>query len=60
MHCSCTVHVLFTHYLCTVHETHNHFIHKKNIKNRFHGTIHTFKNYFTKVFLVFSFQFSVK
>ena len=43
---------------CIVHEIYNHFIQKKNIKNGFHGTIHTFKNYFTKVFqfLVFSFQ----
>ena len=29
------------------------------IKNESHGTIHTFKNYFAIVFLVFSFQFSV-
>ena len=29
------------------------------IKNRFHDTIHTFKNYFTTMFSVFSFQFSV-
>ena len=29
------------------------------IKNRFHGTIHTFKNYFTTVFFSFQFQFSV-
>ena len=29
------------------------------IKNEFHSTIHTFKNYFAKVFLVFNFQFSV-
>ena len=27
------------------------------IKNRSHGTIYTFKNYFATVFLVFSFQF---
>ena len=27
------------------------------IKNGFHGTIYTFKNYFTTVFSVFSFQF---
>ena len=27
---------------------------KKKIKNRFHGTIHTFKNYFATVFLVFN------
>ena len=31
----------------------------KNIKNGSHDTIHTFKNYFATVFLVFSFQFSV-
>ena len=29
------------------------------IKNGSHGTIHTFKNYFAIVFLVFSFQFSM-
>ena len=27
------------------------------IKNGFHGIIHTFKNYFATIFLVFSFQF---
>ena len=27
---------------------------KKNFKTRFHSTIHTFKNYFTTVFSVFS------
>ena len=31
----------------------------KNIKNGSHGTIHTFKNYFTTVLSVFSFQFSI-
>ena len=31
----------------------------KNIKNRSHGTIYTFKNYFITVLLVFSFQFSI-
>ena len=30
------------------------------IKNRSHGTIHTFKNYFATVFSVFNFQFSTK
>ena len=29
---------------------------RKNIKNGSHGTIHTFKNYFTTVFSVFSFS----
>ena len=29
---------------------------RKNIKNGSHGTIHTFKNYFITMFLVFSFQ----
>ena len=29
------------------------------IKNRSHGTIHTFKNYFITVFSIFNFQFSV-
>ena len=28
----------------------------KNIKNRFHDTIHIFKNYFTTIFSVFSFN----
>ena len=28
----------------------------KNIKNRSHDTIHTFKNYFITIFLVFSFN----
>ena len=32
------------------------FFNKINIKNESHGTIHTFKNYFATVFLVFSFQ----
>ena len=44
-YCSYTVY----HYLYTVHEL-------KNIKNESHGTIHTFKNYFATVFLVFSFS----
>ena len=43
-----TVHALFI----TVHVL-------KNIKNGSHGTIHTFKNYFTSVLSVFSFQFLV-
>ena len=47
-HCSCTV----QHCSCTVHVL-------KNIKNGFHDTIYTFKNYFATVFSVFSFQFSV-
>ena len=34
------------------------FFTKTFIKNGSHGTIHTFKNYFVTVFLVFSFQFS--
>ena len=37
----------------TVHGTHNHFI-KKKFKNGSFGTIHTFKNYFATLFLVFS------
>ena len=45
VHCSRTVH----HYLHTVHAL-------KNIKNRSHGTIHTFKNYFATVLSVFSFS----
>ena len=31
--------------------------HKSNFKTGFHGTIHTFKNYFTTVFLAKNFQF---
>ena len=31
------------------------FFKKNNFKNGSHGTIHTFKNYFGTVFLVFSF-----
>jgi len=34
------------------------FFYKNNFKTRSHGTIHTFKNYFTTVFSVFNFQFS--
>ena len=50
-YCLYTVHALFMRSTTTLFR-------KKNIKNGFHGTIHTFKNYFTKVFqfLVFSFQ----
>ena len=47
-----TVYALFTHCAYTVHVL-------KNIKNGSHGTIYTFKNYFTTVFFVFSFQFSI-
>ena len=48
----------FTIHNCssTVHGTYNHVIQKKNIKNGSYGTIYTFKNYFTTVFLVFSFN----
>ena len=52
-YCSCTVYVLFTGPTTTLFR-------KKNIKNRSHGTIHPFKNYFTTVFSVFSFQFLAK
>ena len=52
VHCSRTV----EHCSCTIHETQNYFIQEKNIKNGSYGTIHTFKNYFTTIFLVFSFQ----
>ena len=41
--------LLFMNSACTVYVF-------KNIKNGSHGTIHTFKNYFTKVFSVFSFS----
>ena len=40
------VHALFTRPTTTLF--------RKNIKNGSHGTIHTFKNYFATVFLVFS------
>ena len=39
---------------CIIHGAHNHFIQKKNFKNEFHDTIHTFKNYFITVFSVFN------
>ena len=42
---------IVNHCSCTVHVL-------KNIKNRSHDTIYTFKYYFTTVFSVFSFQFS--
>ena len=47
-----TVYALFTHCVYTVHVL-------KNIKNRSHDTIYTFKYYFVIVFSVFSFQFSI-
>ena len=41
--------------LCTVHGIHKLFFFTKTlIKNGFHGTIHTFKNYFTTVFSIFN------
>ena len=46
----------FTIYEQCMHYT--YIVHAfKNIKNGFHDTIHTVKNYFATVFLVFSFQF---
>ena len=60
-YCSCivqetnfTVYILFMHCSWDPQPLYS----EKNIKNGFHGTIHTFKNYFTKMFqfLVFSFQ----
>ena len=42
-----TVHALFTGSTATLF--------KKNIKNRLHSTIHTFKNYFITIFSIFSF-----
>ena len=53
VHCAgekITVHALFITVHSTVHAL-------KNIKNGSHGIIHTFKNYFATVLLVFSFQF---
>ena len=49
-----TVYVLFN----TVHTLFNTVHVLKNIKNRSHDTIYTFKNYFATVFSVFSFKFS--
>ena len=46
-----TVYALFTHCVYTIHVL-------KNIKNRSHDIIYTFKYYFAIVFSVFSFQFS--
>ena len=43
------MYALFTYCAYTVHVL-------KNIKNRSHDTIHTFKNYFTTIFSVFSFN----
>ena len=43
MNSACTV---LTHYTCIIHA----------FKNGSHGIIHTFKNYFSTVFSVFSFQ----
>ena len=40
--------------LSTVHGTQPFYL-EKNIKNGSYGTIHTFKNYFVTMFLVFSF-----
>ena len=36
------------------------FFNKTFIKNEFHSIIHTFKNYFATVFLIFNFQFLAK
>ena len=41
---------------CTVHGTHKPLFSKTFIKNGFHGTFYTFKNYFAIVFSVFSFR----
>ena len=49
IHCLWIVYALFTHNVRTVHVF-------KNIINRSHGIIYTFKNYFATVFLVFSFS----
>ena len=48
-HCFGTVYALFMEPTATLL--------KKYIKNRSHGTIHTFKNYFAKILSVFSFLF---
>ena len=41
--------LLFIHCISTIYAF-------KNIKNRSHYTIYTFKNYFTTVFLIFNFS----
>ena len=51
-----TVHALFRHCSRTVHHCSSTVYILKNIKNGSYGTIHTFKNYFATVFLVFSFS----
>ena len=49
--------VFFHWILYTVYGTHKSlFLTKFFIKNRSHGTIYIFKNYFTIVFLIFNFQ----
>ena len=53
MNSNCTVHAdgfTMKETKCTVHGTYNHFVQKKYIKNEYHGTIHSFKNYFATVF----------
>ena len=45
--------------LYTVQGTRKYFFSKNNFKTESHGTIHTFKNYFTIVFSIFSVQFLV-
>ena len=52
MHYSNTIHALFTH--CPTGPTTTFFQKKKNIKNGFHSIIHSYKNYFVTVFLVFN------
>ena len=47
------IYILFIHFLCIVYRIYNYFI-KKNIKNRFYGTIYIFKNYFATVFSIFN------
>ena len=48
-HYSRTVSALLTYCSSTIHAF-------KNIKNRFYGIIHTFKNYFAIVFSIFNFS----
>ena len=52
-YCSQIVATLFTHCNSNVHMF-------KNIKNKSHDTIYTFKIYFAIVFSVFNFQFQQK
>ena len=55
-YCSERQFLLFIYCFVTVHHCSSTVHTLKNIKNGSHNTIYTFKNYFTTVFLVFSFS----